>query len=223
MKISEQFHSPSIVLLTNLFFSLFLFFSPLYSGINGPGDIEYWQYVSFEQTLSEKSAFFYQTELRFADNVSKPYFTYIQGIYLYSPTPNVSFGPGYRQILFRSDERGWRPAYSPLVDIIFNGDLGCWKWIDRSRVQYVMTSERNFWVYRNRLRFIIPFSCWSFSFDDEVFFVQWRGFAQNRFSVGPIFQISSNVSARLFYLLRHIELPDWRVNHVFGCYLFFKF
>lgn len=164
-----------------------------------------------------------QTELRFADDVSKAYFTYIQGQYIFKPTLCFSFAPGYRQQYSRSELRDWRHFYSPMADINFMGDFKQFKWIDRSRIQYVVGPDRNRALYRNRLRFTLPGKTISYTLDDEIFFTQGAGFSQNRLSFGPIINIGPYFSTRLFYMLRHIKISDWRVNHVFGCYLFYNF
>lgn len=139
----QSLHSALFFLLINLSFYLLFFFSSLYSGINSDGDIEYWQYLSYEKHFSKKQGISLAAELRTANDVSKPYLTYLQGLYIFSPTPYFSFRPGYRQQIARSDVRSWSPFYSPMADIIFNGSLNRFNWEDRSRTQFVIEPDRN--------------------------------------------------------------------------------
>jgi len=217
--LQQNIHKASIFLLLNIL----LFLSRnLFSSVNQDGDFQYWQFFSLRKQISECRNFFIQTELRIGDDVSKPYLHYVQGIDLHRFKPWLSLGLGYRQLAIRIEDT-WKPAYSPLFDLIFHGEANSFIWTNRVRTQYQWGPNTSRWIARNRIWLSYPSKYVSLVVSDEVFFTRQIGFVQNRFYIGPLFHLPKEIDLQLFYQLRHAKFNSWNMHHIFGCYIFFTF
>lgn len=194
-----------------LFLPIFVF-----AKINQNGDVQFWHMEYFQKNVSEFISYKLQTEARIGDDISKPYFFYLQGQYSYD-NGFLEIAPGYRQILSRNYGISWGTTYSPLLAVTLKKKFSNYKLSDRNMVQYLIDSEQTRWLYRNMLRIDFPSSLY---LSDEVFFLEGNGFMQNRFYLGYKLNISKKMDFSFFYLLRHLDIHGWKHHNILGIYFF---
>ena len=210
-----------------LFF--FCLISPLWgSAFNKRHDLQFWELQKLVCELNSNTSLYFQTEFRWGDDISVLYVSYLQGGVAFSPTKWLEVSPGYRHLSSLRTDHTRITVYEPLLDITFKWKLRDWEVQDRVRFQYrIPEIGFNEWIYRNRIRLASPWKWGRLKFNpflsDEVFFRETSGFSENRFACGGRFTLNKTVQSELFYLLRHIQFPDWRPTHVIGMYLFFKY
>jgi hypothetical protein len=206
--------------LKNLWFLLPL---SLWGAINSNGDVQLWQWTFVRYTIEAPWSLFVTAEVRFGDDVSKFYYTYIQPQIVYAPKQWFFLAPGYRQGLRRHPltSSKWVLESVPMTDLVFLGQVGEWEIQDRNRVEYVISSAVPFpWLYRNRLRFLMPpFHAginWRPFFDGEFFWKQANGISEARNSV--------HFATELFYMARFLkQTQGWTYQNVCNIVLSFKY
>lgn len=193
-------------------------------------DFQFWFYDSIQTPLCEKTSLIVESEVRYGNEATELYYSYVQGRLLYALNSHIEVAPGYRQIYTRlipSDV--WRLSYSPLFDYTLRGQWHGLKISDRNRFQYVMfTHEPNYALYRNRLLLEAPkelsIGCMRPVAFDEVFFREWQGFAENRLGIGAVLDFSEYGNTYLYYMVRHqIVDNEWRRHHVLWIWVNAKF
>ncbi len=209
----------------------FLFVSHAFCSVNQNNDVQFWPTVSLEKKCSEEISIRSNFEVRIGNDISKAFFVYAEAFLVYRPFQWLYIAPGYRQIFNNqmTPSGKWRPVYSPLADIKFIGIFQGFGVINRNRVHYLLFEHQSSkWLYRNRLRFTYQFerNTWKYQpfIDEEVFFIERRGFFQNKASIGVVTFPIQEVSIRTYYLLRHIKVEDhFRHQNILGlqfCFLF---
>ena len=189
------------------FLALFLpFFANAFVDQNG--DFQIWARTEFWNYFSPKAFTLIEAETRWGDTASKLFLTYIQAQIAYLPVPWFYFAPGYRQQFQRYPvvSNHWEFHYLPLIDATFLWPV-TWTLSNRNRLMYsIIDSNPSHWIYRNRLRFIIP---WSFAYsrikpfvENEIFIRQRNGFYEDRLSGGFMIAINNHFTGRIQYLCR---------------------
>lgn len=208
--------------------------SPLNARVDENGDIQFWSQNSFDFTIKKEFGTRLTEEMRWGDNVSTLYYVYGQA-QLYYKTEHVEIAPGYRQSFINLDNQ-WYKRSVPFVDVTFflkdRWDFNCsWDFEDRNRLMVEireMGDGRAVWVYRNRLRALspqfIPYLKLKLFVEDELFFVEWGGFSENRLGLGFLARLLPCVSSRLYYTLRSLNREEkWIFQHVVNFHFHFNF
>lgn len=213
--------------------ALYLIFSAalLRGQIDKNGDFQIWNRYFFDIPIVTSLSSFTTIEFRYGDDASKLYLTYVQTQFLYKPFRWLKIGPGYRQYWQRSPltSSHFEPGYSPLTDITFILRLASWEFRDRNRIQYIIfRSDPSYWLYRNRLRLIPPWSATRFQItpfiENEIFIRQGQGFHQNRTSTGFLFLMNKSIGGEVYYMLRFLKRePNWTYQNVVNIALLFNF
>lgn len=178
------------------------------------GDFQVWSRCEFWNYFSPKGFCLTEAEARWGDNASKLFLTFIQAQIAYQPVPWFYVAPGYRQQYqrFPVTSNHWEPNYIPLIDATFFWPV-TWTLSNRNRLMYsIIDSDPSHWIYRNRLRFIIP---WSFAYsrinpfiENEIFIRQRYGFNQDRLAGGFMVSLNDYLVARLYYMRRFTKTLD---------------
>ncbi|MCC5832434.1 MAG: DUF2490 domain-containing protein [Chlamydiales bacterium] len=210
-------------------FILLLFSSCLLaSSFNKENDLQLWAMQRFNLDLPSKSTFYYQTEFRWGDDISVLYLSYFQFGFLFELSKFLEIGPSYRQLSSLRRDHTRRVIHEPLFEITLKSKLREWRGENRVWILYrIPESDENEWIFRNRLRIFSPWKLGKLKFNpfiaDEVFFGERRGFFENRLTLGGRFTLAKPIQSDLFYMLRHIQFPNWLPTHVVGTYLYFRF
>jgi len=199
--------------------------STLAAQLNSDGDFQLWSRFELDSKIRSSLSSRLVSEGRWGDHASLLYFAYIQAQLVYA-TKWLEIAPGYRGSFFLRRPR-WIPIHNPMLDITLFFP-GHWRIEDRSRIFYAISEEEPpFWIYRNRVRLISPkVSCFykvSFFIDEEVFFVERRGFMENRIGIGILKEISSTLHIQANYLYRNLKIDDWTFQNILFLGLFFKY
>ncbi|WP_420421180.1 DUF2490 domain-containing protein [Simkania sp.] len=166
----------------------FLFPLTLFAKVGQDGDFQIWNENVVNLKLDPKVTFAISNEYRWGDNASKIYYKHLQGKLLCKVSPRLSLHPGYLMMWFRASNK-WVIVYEPLFE--FTVQLLKNQYVEvknRNRVGYNVIpgvfGGKNAWSYRNRTHFHIPVTIHGYQFKlfvgDEIFFLQGRGFSQNR-------------------------------------------
>ena len=197
---------------------------PLYGKVNQNKDFQVWASWILQKKLSEKWSTHLMTEYRYGHDAKEMYLMFSQLTFSYAWMKWLSVIPGYRQ-RWSADpvHRGaYVPLYEPIFALTLHFEKNGWKLSDRNRVDYVIVDGGDdAWIYRNKFSLTSPWKmakakCVPY-FEDEFFWVEKSGIAQNRVWIGGIFEFSDHFSGKLSYLLRHLKLPrGWRHQNALG-------
>lgn len=193
--------------------------------LNGENDFQVWVTESMRTPLKEKLFADSLLELRFGNNASELYLFYGQFGLTYQPVPWLEWSLIYRQTGFRvGDTNDWGTRYVPITDLITFWPRETWKFSARQRFMYFIndnSSRKNLWLYRPLFQANLPkigTTQLEPYINEELFFLQSRGFVESRSVVGINYLYLENALASLYYMLRYIKPAeaDWRPTHVFG-------
>lgn len=198
------------------------------SAFNKKNDIQLWELQKLSVELNSITSFYFQTEFRWGDDISVLYVHYFQGGIVFVPCEWLEVAPAYRQLTALRRDHTHNIFYEPLLDVTLKRKLREWAFQNRFRFQYrIPESGTNEWIYRDRLKVNSPWKWGKLKFNpfvfDEVFFSETRGFSENRFAAGGGFTLAKSIQSDLYYMLRHIQFPNWRPTHVIGMNLYFKY
>jgi hypothetical protein len=181
----------------------------LFAQVNKDGDFQIWTRYFLKKHFAPTWSATLYSELRWGDDASTLYLVIGQIQGTYSPLSWLSLSPAYRQSWrrFPLDSSHWEPEYRPMFDLTFKTPFAGWQISDRNRVEYIIfRSDPEHWVYRNRLRFVLP---WSFAYrifnpfiDNEIFIRQRLGFHEDRLSAGFLSLIYENLGGQIYYMAR---------------------
>ncbi len=226
-----------------LLWLLLLFPVLSFANLHKDGDFQIWQYSVVDSKVTDKFTFRLLDEFRWGNNASQLFFVEARIHLMFHVTPWLSIDPIYRQIYFLSPEEittslstsrknRWEPEYSPALGLNFTKNVKGFEISDRNWALLLMYDKsfgKNLWEYRNRLKVITP---WSFSklgirpvISDEIFFLQTRGFRENRFFVGLLTPFNETVNFLIGYQLRSIRLKrdGWLNTNILRLSLRFGF
>lgn len=202
-----------------------LYFFPLClcAAVNSDGDYQFWQRNNFQYRFAKQWACLVSTEARIGDNVSKPYYCYVQPQLSYAPADWIVIAPGYRQVVKRypSNSIHWIPEYIPMLDLTLKGDAKGWKIEDRNRLEYIITESSSYpWLYRNRLRVYLPLHWTRLDItpfvDNEIFLRQAEGLHEDRLEVGLRETYASGIFTETSYMARFQKgARGWIYQNVF--------
>ena len=208
-----------------MIYKLTAFLFPIFAWchVNQNGDFQVWFRSEIWNYFSSQGFTLVEAEGRWGNNASKLFLTYIQGQIGYQPVPWFYIAPGYRQQFQRYPvvSNHWRLHYMPFIDATFFWPVTMML-SDRNRLIYSMIdSIPAYWVYRNRLRFIMP---WSFAYsrinpyiENEIFIHQGLGFNQDRAAGGFMIAITKNLTGRIYYMCRfNKNLSNWIHQNILG-------
>lgn len=207
-----------------LIFSLLILKSMGYAQVNHNGDFQIWEYLSVEKELVNSLSSRLIGVMRWGDDASRFYFAYGQWQLVYRKKC-IEVAPGYRQEYFRPGKI-WLDRKNPMLDVTFFLP-GKWRLEDRHRVIYHIREDLpSIFIYRNRLRLTTPEvdACLKLQFfiDDEIFYLEDLGFAQNRVSVGIFCGASSWVKGRAYYMYRNLKQGNiWTYQNVLAFHVYF--
>lgn len=204
---------------TGLFFLLLL--SPLWGFVDQNNDVQIWVTESSVLGPSERLQFHLTNEWRFGDDVSKWFFTYLEGILKLQCTDRIDLGPGYRQI-WRLQQDKRRLSFEPMLNVIFHHKE---VFQLRNRLSYIINEkDRNIWQYRFRVRLRADYWTYNPFFSNEIFIRSYDGFYKNRTQVGLNIPLWNRASSDLYYMLQFREdAKIWTHQHIFGCWLHMRF
>lgn len=194
------------------------------SRVNKQGDFQIWLSNSYYLANYYHSFSLYgKAEFRLGDDASTLYQKFGELLLDFKPLSWLTISPGYRNFVTRQLGGGWKTIPIPLLDIFFEKKIA--KHISfnqRNRIQYeIPPNLPNTIVYRGRVQLRFPFPINQMQFipiiSDEMFFVQYRGFAQNRFIIGMIFPSLKHVAFTTYYQLRNLKVHhEWRYQNNLG-------
>ena len=211
------------------FLALLLFTTPLFATINGDGDSQLWILTDVKIPVSKQSRFYFDVEERWGDDMQKLWLFYVQLLYGHDFGKHIEIDGGYRQSYVLNRERRWEPIYIPLGDLKLKFDLGGFKFLNRNRVMYFALDWRpDLWVYRNLTNITFPLQLGKMKltpiFTEEVWFVEGRGFFENRLGGGAKFNLTDKLVFQPLYIRRRIKLLNtWRNTNIWYNFLFLKF
>lgn len=192
---------------------------PLFGGVNDNGDYQAWVHESLRVKLTDKTRLYVENENRWADQISFLHFTYAQVRFGIDLCKSLELAFGYRQ-QWVNIKGVWRARYDPLADLILKKSWGEWRSMNRVRLQYFFREEaRNLWLVRDLQIFILKMEHLSPFAANECFFLETRGFFENRTFFGATIPISQKVNVSLYYMLRFIKPDTWRDTRVLGMVL----
>lgn len=220
------------------FYFCFLFVSPIYGKISQNQDFQLWLFNSWKWKVGKGTSFILDTELRYGDNASQAYYSYLQSQLEFTLCPEVIITPGYRQdYLLRFNKKKWEFIYAPFFEITLIKKRNEWDIKNRGRLFYFLSEiGKPQWQYRHRLHITSPWKWGTLKFTpwiyDEVFFTERIGLSQNRFSVGGYFFLNKNKNIKFDpeFMLRYLLMDEeelrstrWRVHYVYRLALRFLF
>ncbi len=203
----------------------------LYGFVDQDGDSQLWLTLNFQERINKNYKAGLISEMRIGDDMSRPFFFFMQPQLYIRPHEWVEITPGYRQIFSRysRNRTSWLPTYSPMLDLSFLFPVRSGELSQRNRIQYLIPSSgKNRMLYRNRIRFLFPLELPWLKIrpytDNEIFYLEGIGLSQNRFSAGILPYFTKNQSARLYYMLRLLRINrDWRTHNILGLEYFLTF
>lgn len=187
------------------------------------GDNQVWLTSSFYlDKYYDWFALYGKAEFRFGDDASSLYVKIGELMLNFMPTKWLTISPGYRNFVTRLSYSHWKTVPTPMLDIFFH-----WAAKDnitlnqRNRFQYNLLPEsRDVFLYRNRFQIIFNGKLFGKTIkpfiSEEMFFLQYRGFDQNRFILGLKIPLSKHFDVTPSYQLRNIKRHDfWRYQNDF--------
>jgi len=164
-----------------------------------------------------------EEEFRWGNNASEFYYHHYDLGYSHDIGKHFNFGAGYRQV-FEKKSGGFTQENEPYGTASVLWDLAGFRFEDRNRLEYrAFVYQEDQWRYRNKLTMKFP---WKFTkmaiqpyVSDEVFvmFKAISQFNENRFSSGLAFNLTKNIKAEIYYMLRSTKGTDrWTDTNVLG-------
>ena len=214
------------------FFPLLLFPLALWSQIDRSGDFQIWSWNFVSYQINPEWMLLSMVEFRAGDDASKIYRTSLSVEPVYTPVQWIGLAPGYRQSWSRVpvNSKHWKPEYTPFGDLFFFLFPGKWELVNRNRIEYrIRKNDPIHWVYRNRLRIILP---WAFTslqinpfIENEIFIRQRRGLNEDRLTAGLLSNIYKNLSGEISYMARFQKQLSgtWIHQNVLNIVLFLAF
>ncbi len=217
------------------FFLLFTLTSPLFltGSVNQKHDKQIWASTGVAGNFTEKLSMNFTEELRWGNDCGKLYFQLTQLTFAYDLTHYLELSGGFRNVsrLRNSRSGTWFHAYSALARATFFFQRNGWtlssrNWIQKEWVPSSFISD--FWLYRNKIVLQTPVHLITkkmpFYIYDEVFFVQGRGFSQNRFAGGVALNWTPHTTGYIEGMYRRLKtLRGWVPETVFNLSLSFQF
>jgi len=187
------------------------------------GDFQVWNTDVEELKVNDKTKIALEEEFRWGDNANEFYYHHYDLGLFYNLNKYLNVGGGHRQI-YELKSGYFKPEEAPYVTATLFGDLKGFKFDDRNRVEYRHFSyQTDSWRYRNKFTIKFP---WKFTkieiqpyVSDEMLIVFGAidQFNENRFSPGISFNLTKNIKAELYYMLRSTKGRDtWVDTNVLG-------
>lgn len=200
--------------------------------VNKNGDFQIWTYAFMGVDMHPEWQFQLSAEFRWGDDASTLYYKYLQGQILYKAASWIEIAPGYRQEYIRNREKKdkWANLFDPLMDVILYIPGSSWKLADRNRLEYLIDRDRkNLWLYRNRFLAISPWKADFLQlnpfFSNEIFFLQDKGFSQDRVTIGFYSTWASYAKLKTYYTWRYLKKKktNWSYQNILALQLFLRF
>lgn len=199
---------------------IFLLACPLWSFVDQNNDVQLW--IKESTVVGQGRYHFHLTnEWRIGDDISKWFFTYLEGLLKIQCTDRFDIEPGYRQV-WRLHQNKWRLGYEPMFNLYFHHRE---VFQLRNRITYVMREkDSNFWQDRFRIRLTADYWTYNPYFSNEIFIRSHDGFYENRTQVGVNVPLWNQASSDIYYMLRfREEAKVWTHQHIFGLWLCMRF
>ncbi len=186
-------------------------------------DFQVWNTDVEEIKVNNKTKIAFEQEFRWGDNANEFYYQHYDLGLFYDLNKHLNLGAGYRQI-YELKSGNFKPEEAPYVTATLLGDLKGFKFDDRNRLEYRHFSyQTDTWRYRNKFTVKSP---WKFTriqiqpyVSDEILIVFGviDQFNENRFSSGLSFNLTKNLKAEVYYMLRSVKGTDtWVDANVLG-------
>ncbi|MDO8662501.1 MAG: DUF2490 domain-containing protein [Candidatus Omnitrophota bacterium] len=190
------------------------------------GDFQVWNTDVEELKVNHKTKIALEEEFRWGDNASEFFYQHYDFGLFYDLNKYLNIGGGYRQI-YELKSGNFKPEEAPYLTATLFGDWKGFKFDDRSRLEYRHFSyQADGWRYRNKFTLKFP---WKFTklglqpyLSDEMLIVFGviNQFNENRFSSGLSVNLTKNIKAELYYMLRTVKGTDtWIDGNVLGAKL----
>jgi hypothetical protein len=187
------------------------------------GDFQVWNTDVEEFKINDKTKIALEEEFRWGDNANQFYYHHYDLGLSYALNKYLNVGGGYRQV-YELKSGSFKPEEEPYITTTLLGSLKGFKFDDRNRLEYRHFSyQTDAWRYRNKLTVKSP---WKFTkmeiqpyISDELFvgFGTISQFNENRFSSGLTFNLTKNIKAEIYYMLRCTKGADtWVDTNVLG-------
>lgn len=187
------------------------------------GDFQVWNTDTEELKVNDKVKIALEEEFRWGDNANQFYYHHYDLGLFYTLNKYLNVGGGYRQV-YELKSGDFKPEEAPYVTATLFGDLKGFKLEDRSRMEYRhFNYQTDSWRYRNKFTVKSP---WKFTrleiqpyVSDEILIIFGAidQFNENRFSPGISFNLTKNIKAELYYMLRSTKGVDtWVDTNVLG-------
>lgn len=180
----------------------FLFFLPAFCLGT---EFQYWQIAYFNQKITDKWSFVFQTEERWKGVYSNlvRHQNDIGIAYTFNDHWNIHV---YYRHKVRNSDHGWATYPEQLID--FSGKWNVGEININNRHRFVIHYYGNHWVYRNRITLAYPIIPYcqkgDLYFSNEFFFKNLQKFFENRFGAGIQLSLSKTGNkVRCVYLMQH--------------------
>lgn len=197
-------------------------------------DLEYWQYVRFENWKSKPYSIYTIGEVRLRDDLSQFYYYRIAENFAYQALPHLDLEAHYSYIYYKT-RTSMRFNSVNRFEFEANPDLTLCNGIQliwRNRLELLKKQDiKHFqFVIRQRLMAVIPIECagklTAIHVYDEVFYdFDTHKFTQNRFAPLELtFQLTERVTIDVFLMARHffsLSSSKWYRSIVLGSALRF--
>lgn len=187
------------------------------------GDFQLWNTDVEEFKVNAKTKVALEEEFRWGDNANEFFYQHYDIGLFYSLNKYLNVGGGYRQV-YELKSGDFKPEEAPYLTLTLFADWKGFKFDDRSRMEYRHFSyQTDSWRYRNKFTLKFP---WKFTkieiqpyLSDEMLIVFGviDQFNENRFSSGLSFNLTKNIKAELYYMLRSVKGRDaWVDSNTLG-------
>ena len=187
------------------------------------GDFQVWNTDVEELKVNDKTKIALEEEFRWGDNANEFYYHHYDIGVFYNLEKWLNIAGGYRHV-YELKKGKFKIENEPYLTATFLGELKGFKFDDRNRLEYRhFDYQTDSWRYRNKLTVKFPWKITKMEIQpylsDEIFigFGTINQFNENRFSSGLSFNLTKNIKAEVYYMLRCTKGTDmWIDINVLG-------
>ncbi len=186
------------------------------------GDFQLWNTESQDFKINKELNGTFEEEFRWGENAGEFYYHHYDTGMVYGVNKYLDLGANYR-LVYEKKKGKFKQENRPHINAILKYEVAGVKLEDRNRLEYRnFHYQKDFFRYRNKFTMKFPWKFTSLEIQpyvaDEIFIpFNGTGLNENRLYSGFGFNITKNVKAEIYYMLRSTKSADeWTGTNVLG-------
>ena len=186
------------------------------------GDFQLWNTENQDFKINKELNGTFEEEFRWGENAGEFYYHHYDTGMVYGVNKYLDLGGNYR-LVYEKKKGKFKQENRPHINAILKYEVAGVKLEDRNRLEYRnFHYQKDFFRYRNKFTMKFPWKFTSLEIQpyvaDEIFIpFNGTGLNENRLYSGFGFNITKNVKAEIYYMLRSTKSADeWTGTNVLG-------